>query len=540
MNTIPLLNVEANSIYDLISDAVISVDLDNCIKGWNPAAEKLYGWTSKEAIFQPLDMLLHTEYVHASSGEVLQQVWEGGTWKGEVIHLHQTHKPVHVLSSLSLKRDNAGNPEELVWINKDISHIKEFEESMVSYAKSTDIIHKVVLACNQAENLTELYKQIIHQTLRLLDFDAGGVFLVHDHSQKVIMEYGHNLPENAWSHFHGGSIYDFPMSRVFLHGKPFITENYDLMAPHHYKLSGFLSMASIPIFLGENIMGALSVGSKKRHILSSYEKKIICSIGQQIGVVISRLQTQQKLHSLNQQLGDKVSQHSSQVKNSTKHLQEFTSVVAHDLREPIRMILSYLDLAQLDGSSSISPQGKEYMNIARSGARRMMGMLEGIRSYSRITSQAPNLEPVDLEKSIQDACQILCLSIRENNANVTSENLPLVQADPLQMIQLLQNLIHNAIKYRREPDPHIHISAEDKDTHWMFRIEDNGRGINQSVAPHIFQMFRRGEGARGEGSLGIGLSICKGIIDRHQGEIWMESKEGIGTIFYFTMAKSQK
>ena len=537
MKSITLPKEQQKNIYELISDAVIIVDLDNCIRGWNAAAKKLYGWSSREVLYQPLDMLLHTEYVNTTSGEVLQSVLETGSWQVEVTQMHHTHIPLLVLSSLSLKRYEFGSPEGLVWINKDISHIKEFEESIVSYAKSTDIIHKVLLAGNKAEDLTDLYRQIIQQLLRLLDFDAGGVFLLHENTQKVKLEYAYNLPESMWTHYHGMSIYDFPMSQVFLQGKPFITENYDLMVPHQHKLSGFLSMASVPVFLGDQILGSLCVASQRRHILSSDEKKIINIVGQQMGVVISRLQTQNELHLLNQQLGESVSKHSDALKESNHHLQEFTSVVAHDLREPIRMILSYLDLAQLDDQTSLSDQSKEYVKIARSGAMRMMEMLEGIRSYSKIKTQPQALKLTDLNQVVKDVFQILCMPIKETKAKITVGELPVVPADSLQMIQLFQNLIHNSINYRKEEELRILIDAKEFDSHWVISVKDNGRGINPNVAPHIFQMFRRGTSRQGDKGLGIGLAICKGILGRHNGEIWMESESGIGTTFFFSLPK---
>lgn len=220
---------------------------------------------------------------------------------------------------------------------------------------------------------------------------------------------------------------------------------------------------------------------------------------------------------------------------SNKDLQQFAYITSHDLQEPLRMISSYLQLIEQSYKGKLDDEADEYINFAVDGAKRMQEMILGLLEYSRIESRGAPLEPVDMSEVLQLVNANLSLTLMECNGRVTSDPLPTVRADGTQMIQLFQNLIGNALKFHGEEPPLVHISASMAGDSWIFSVQDNGRGIEEKYFDRIFTIFQRLHSRREYPGSGIGLSICKRIIERHEGHIWVESIPGNGSTFYFTI-----
>ena len=165
----------------------------------------------------------------------------------------------------------------------------------------------------------------------------------------------------------------------------------------------------------------------------------------------------------------------------------------------------------------------------------MQRMIEDLLAYSRIGTRGKPFEPTDLEGVLNQAFTNLKVAVEESKAVITHEPLPTVMADATQMVQLFQNLISNAIKFRRDEPPHIHISAQRKGDDWVFSVKDNGIGISPEFKDRLFQIFQREYAASKYPGTGIGLAICKRIAERHSGRIWVESEVGKGSTFYFTL-----
>lgn len=221
---------------------------------------------------------------------------------------------------------------------------------------------------------------------------------------------------------------------------------------------------------------------------------------------------------------------------SNAELEQFAYVSSHDLQEPLRMVTSYAQLLERRYRSQFDEDGLEFLHYIVDGAKRMRQLIDDLLSFSRVGTQAKALSPVSSEAALNAALANLSLSISESGAEIKREPLPVVLADQSQLTQLFQNLIANAIVYRRADEPpRIQIRAEKKDRQWQFAVKDNGIGIAPEHHERIFVIFQRLHGRGEYPGTGIGLAICKKIAERHGGRIWVESEVGKGSIFYFLL-----
>ncbi|HKS17509.1 MAG TPA: ATP-binding protein, partial [Planctomycetota bacterium] len=219
---------------------------------------------------------------------------------------------------------------------------------------------------------------------------------------------------------------------------------------------------------------------------------------------------------------------------SNEELQRFAYVASHDLQEPLRSVSSFLQLLQRKYKGKIDSDADEYIGFAVDGAHRMKQLIGDLLAYSRVDSQAKPLKPVALGAVLDVSLENLKTAIQDSGASIVRDPLPTVDADGAQLAQVFQNLIGNAIKFRGERPLEIRIGAERTESGWTIRVRDNGIGIEPQYAERIFVIFQRLNGQKYPGS-GIGLSICKKIVERHKGRIWMESTPGAGTTFSFTL-----
>jgi PAS domain S-box-containing protein len=225
--------------------------------------------------------------------------------------------------------------------------------------------------------------------------------------------------------------------------------------------------------------------------------------------------------------------------NSNKEFEQFAYVVSHDLQEPLRTIYSFAEFLETDYKGKLDKKADEYIEFITSSARRMQQMINDILDLSRVGTRRKEFTPTNIEKIINIVIENLRGSINKHKATITYDiPLPTIIADEMQIIQLLQNLIDNGIKFHREHElPMVHISFKEEDNEWIFCIKDNGIGIEEKYFKKLFVIFSRLHGKDEYSSTGIGLAICKKIVERHGGRIWLESKFGQGSTFYFAIPK---
>jgi PAS domain S-box-containing protein len=231
----------------------------------------------------------------------------------------------------------------------------------------------------------------------------------------------------------------------------------------------------------------------------------------------------------------RLAEQAEELARSNKELEQFAYIASHDLQEPLRMVASYVQLLADRYRGRLDDRADHYIHYAVDGAVRMKRLIDALLSYSRVGTPGNPPAPADSQAILQEVLRHLQGTIEEKQAVVTHDALPTVPADAVQLGQLFQNLIANALKFTGEAPPRIHIAAQREHRAWRFSISDNGIGLDPEHAGRIFEIFQRLHGPAEYPGTGIGLAICKKIVERHGGRIWVESQPGRGATFYFTI-----
>ena len=243
----------------------------------------------------------------------------------------------------------------------------------------------------------------------------------------------------------------------------------------------------------------------------------------------------ERQRTLTEELEHRVRERTVELMTSNDRLSELAQVAAHDLQEPLRMVSSYTQLLARRYQGRLDPNADEFIQYVMDGTLRMQRMIDGLLAYSRAGLAQGGLTQIDCNKVFNEVVSNLQIAIQESNATVTCEPLPTVYANETQLVQLFQNLISNAIKFRADRPLQIYIRAEHRDGAWQFSVRDNGIGIDPQFSSQVFMLFQRLPGQARPTGTGIGLAICKKIVESLGGRIWVESEAGAGSTFFFTL-----
>lgn len=232
---------------------------------------------------------------------------------------------------------------------------------------------------------------------------------------------------------------------------------------------------------------------------------------------------------------EELRQLATELERSNTDLQQFAYVASHDLQQPLLVIAGYIELLEKHYKGKLDEKAREFIALSIDGVNRMSMLIKDLLEYARVDTQGKTFENTDCASSLGEALSNLKKAVEESGARVTYDSLPTVKADAVQLTSLFQNLIGNAIKFRGDSLPEIHVSAVRKGDDDVFSVRDNGIGIDQNFAGKIFEVFKRLHTRKEREGTGIGLAICKKIVERHGGRIWVESEPTKGSTFYFTI-----
>lgn len=264
------------------------------------------------------------------------------------------------------------------------------------------------------------------------------------------------------------------------------------------------------------------------------------------GIAIEHERTKRLLSDVNESLERRVERRTrdlakanQELERSNDELRQFAYIASHDLQEPLRMVTNFGQLLQRNLPSDVDEDTAEWLGFVVEGGTRMQSLVSDLLEYSEIGYQARPFEAVELKRVVELVLENLRSSVDDTNAEITHDELPTVIGDKPQLVQILQNLISNAIKFHDTAQPKIHISAESKDNEWILAVRDQGIGISPEYYERIFEFFRRLHDRDRFPGTGIGLAICKRVVERHGGRIWVESAPNVGSTFFFTLPRRE-
>jgi PAS domain S-box-containing protein len=302
----------------------------------------------------------------------------------------------------------------------------------------------------------------------------------------------------------------------------------------HPPLSAFLG---VPLKQAGRTIGMIGLANKAGGYTLA-DQEAVGALSVAFVEALMRKRAELALRRAHDELEARVQQRTTELARSNAELEQFAYVASHDLQEPLRMVGSYLQLLAQRYRGKLDGAADDFIQYAVDGATRMQQLINDLLTYSRVGTQGREFVPTACEAVLERVVRTLAAPIAESGAAVTHGPLPTLRADETQMGQLLQNLVGNALRFRGEAPPRVHVAAEERPTEWVFSVRDNGIGIAPEHHERIFLIFQRLHTREEYPGTGIGLAVCQRIVERHGGRIWVESAPGQGSTFYFTVPKA--
>ena len=434
------------------------------------------------------------------------------------------------------------NPVTMQWYLCSDKAIKWSDGRWVRFQLAMDITVKkqaelllelqrdIAQQLSQVRSLADAVETILSSVVRLEEVDSGGLYLVDAMTGHLNLVGAKGLSPSFLQKMASYPA-NSPQGDLIRTEKSIYTNVRELkqsLRVESIKLEGIRAIALIPIFHNGRVIASLNIASRRYDDFSENTRKMIETVAARIGSFLITIQDREAMEVLAYRL---------QISND--ELKQFAYIASHDLQEPLRTITSYLQLLQSLYKDNLDDTANEFIAFAVAGAARMRTLINDLLTFSRVATQGKALEPIDLNEVLQDILKNLELVIEEKNGHVSFDLLPVVMADATQMRQLLQNLVSNALKFHGKRRPEVHIGVREEGREWIFSFEDNGIGIDPRYHERIFEIFQRLHTQAEYQGTGIGLAVCKRIVERHNGRIWVVSDGQAGTTFYFSLPKME-
>ena len=407
------------------------------------------------------------------------------------------------------------------------------EQQVAEYA----VLAEISRIISSTLNIDEIYEQFAHQVALLIPFDRLSIAAVDMEALTVQAVYavGGDIPgwERGVVHevLPGGIVDLLARERRGLLFRTPAEEEEAGQQPARELGGDFQTRIAVPLIARSVLVGTLNIRSLQPYAYDESQLAQAERIGAQIAGTIANAFAYEKLEAAQQAL----ELSAAELRRSNQELEQFAYVASHDLQEPLRKIASFCNLLETRYADQLDDRGNTYLHYIVDGAMRMQALVNDLLLYSRIATRGKEFAPTNMNDVLQEALANLDVAVAESDARVAYDALPTVNGDATQLVRLLQNLVGNAIKYRGEAPPQVHVAAAKERDDWVFSVRDNGIGIAPEYAERIFVIFQRLHTREEYGGTGIGLAVCKKIVERHGGRIWVESAEGAGATFSFSL-----
>lgn len=512
------------------NSVIIRWDKDGKISFFNEYAEKFFGYKQDEVIGKDVTILVPQQ---ESTGRDLtglvqdvvnnpqkyeNNINENICKDGHRVWMTWTNKPVF---------DNEGKLTEVLAVGTDITALKNAQDDIRKSAERFEIMSQTAESLLQSKEPQNIIDSLCQKVMEHLNCDVFFNYLFDENKKTLHLNACAGIPDEMAKEIEWLELGSAVCGCVAREGNRIVAENIPETNDPRTDLVrsfGVKAYACNPILSQGKVIGTLSFGTKSRISFSQDDLSLMKSITDQVAVAIERIRAEEQLKQINDDLI-----------RSNKDLEQFAYVASHDLQEPLRAVGGFIDLLKMKLGPALDEKNAKYMNFAVDGVLRMQSLIHDLLEYSRIGTHGKKLQLAETKKSLDRSLAHLEHLIRTSNAQITLDPLPVLRIDELQFTQLFQNLISNAIKFRGSQIPKIHISAERNNGNWQFSVKDNGIGIEPEYADRIFLIFQRLHTRDKYPGTGIGLAICKKIVERHGGKIWVKSEPGNGSTFFFTV-----
>ena len=416
--------------------------------------------------------------------------------------------------------------------------LQRSEEEAKRLAKENSVLAEIGRVVSSSLEINDVYDRVADQVLELIHYDRIVITVVDIEKRTGVASYvrGLDIPGRDAGNSHATEFtiteaLDLKRSGIIIESESIGAVPVQYPDEVFYVAAGFRSMIAVPLIANDQVIGTLTMRSTKSRSYTERDLALAERIGTQIAGALSITQ----LYAQRRKAERALAEQAVELARSNEELQQFAYVASHDLQEPLRMVSSYTQLLAKRYKGKLDSKADEFIFYAADGAARMSGLINDLLSYSRLGTHGGEFEHTHCEDVLERVIANLEGAIEESGAAVTHDPLPALMADPSQLGQLLQNLVGNAIKYRNDRSPQVHIGVERKNADWQFSVRDNGIGIDPQYADRIFIIFQRLHTREEYPGTGIGLGICRKIVERHGGRIWVESQPGEGSTFHFTI-----
>jgi PAS domain S-box-containing protein len=509
----------------------------------SPQIEDLFGYTAEEWMADPelFIRLLHPEDRERVLVEDERTECTGEPFREEYRQFTMDGGIVWVRDEALLVRDEDGRPLYWQGVIMDVTEQKRVEQTLRTQNDYLSSLHRTTLELLERLDPADLLRGILERAAALVGTPHGFIYLADPSAGDLQLRAGAGLFGRHVGH--RISPHEGLAGKVFDSGEPLVVDDYHVWEERlDYFSEDIRVVAGVPLRSSGRVAGVLALayeepergfGEQEMGLLTRFADLASLALDNAYlydsarRELVAREQAEKELAALVEEL-----------QRSNADLEQFAYVASHDLQEPLRMVSSYTQLLARRYKGQLDADADEFIEYAVDGANRMQVLINDLLHYSRVGTRGKQLAPTDTKAVFDAAYDNLRRAIEESGAEVTSGELPIVRGDDVQLGQLFQNLIGNAIKFCGEAPPEVRVEAEWRDGEWRFSVSDNGIGIEPEYRERIFVIFQRLHGRTEYSGTGIGLAVCKKIVERHGGKIWVESEPGEGSTFYFTLQRA--
>jgi PAS domain S-box-containing protein len=536
---------EKAEIIDFAHDAIIIRDPGGRTVFWSKGAQETYGFSEDEALGEITHDLLMAMFPTPLE-EITKTVLKEGEWKGEIKHTKANGERIIVDSRWAIQVGRDGEPAGFLEVNRDITARKIAEEEF----RKANRAFKTLSECNQTivrqTDEMELLRQVCQIVVDVGGYRMAWVGFAENDEKKTVLPvasagYDHGYLDQAqitWADTERGRG---PTGTTIRSARMTILQSSVLNPAYGPWRSaattrGYASSISLPLIVDKNVIGALGIYASEPDAFDEGEASLLNSLAENLSYGIGSIRVAEQRRRSEEELRV----YASRLEVINKELQDFAFVASHDLQEPLRKIQTFCDMARKRCAPVLDTASKDYLDRVMNSASRMRQLLRDLLEFSRVAARLEPFKKMDLVKIAREAADLFEETVESTGALVDIEKMPAIEADESQMLRLFQNLIGNALKFHSDEVPKVKVHGKLVGRGLCeILVEDNGIGFDRQFSERIFKPFQRLHGRSEYDGTGMGLAICRKIVERHGGSIRAESEPGKGSTFIIRLPVKQ-